>query len=96
MLPVDQVMYFKADGYLVEIHQVGVKVDLIEKSLNKLEQILPERFIRVHRSFIVDMEFIHSYRHKGNGSYEIRLKNEELVPMSPVKLKTLKQVFSEK
>jgi len=96
MVPVNTIRYFKADGYLVEIHKQDGKIDLIEKSLNKLEQILPENFIRVHRSFIADIHFIKSYRHKGSGLYEIRLKNEEFVPLSPVKLKMLKQIFSEK
>ncbi len=89
LLPVDQVRYFKADGYLVEIHRQDGKIDLIEKSLNKLEQILPERFLRVHRSYIVDAGFITSYRHKGGGLYEITMKDGTLLPLSSQKVKKL-------
>lgn len=95
LLSVDQVCYFKADGYLVEIHRIDGSSDLIEKSLNKLEQILPEHFFRVHRSYIVDTGFITSYRHKGGGIYEIKLKNGTLIPLSNTKVKILRQFISE-
>jgi two-component system response regulator LytT len=91
LLPVDQVVYFKADGYLVEIHKKDGNCDLIEKSLNKLEQILPERFIRVHRSYIVDGGYVTSYRHKGGGLYEIKLNDGTLLPLSSQKVKNLIQ-----
>ena len=89
LLPVDHIRYFKADGYLIEIHRQDGKKDLIEKSLNKLEQILPERFLRIHRSYIVDTGLISSYRHKGGGLYEIKLKDGTLLPLSSQKVKSL-------
>ncbi len=91
MVPVETIRYFKADGYLVEIHKQDGKIDLIEKSLNKLEQILPERFLRIHRSCIVDVGFISSYRHKGGGLYEITMNDGTLLPLSSQKVKNLVQ-----
>lgn len=93
---VETIRYFKADGYLVELHKEDGTVDLIEKALNKLEQILPERFMRVHRSFIVDIGLIASYRHLGGTQYEIVLKNGETLPLSRKRVTDLRNRFEVK
>jgi DNA-binding LytR/AlgR family response regulator len=93
---VDEIRYFKADGYLIELHKTDGSVDLIEKALSKLEQILPERFLRVHRSYIVDTGAIESFRHLGGTQYEIGLKNGEILPLSRKRLGDLKGRFEQK
>ena len=81
-VPVSSIGYFKADGYLVEIHRSDGSVELIEKALNKLELILPNHFLRVHRSYIVDINAIRSYCHLGSSNYEITLKTGQTIPLS--------------
>jgi two-component system response regulator LytT len=95
MVPVDTILFFKAVGYLVEIHEADGKIDLIEKALNHLEQILPRRFIRTHRSYIVDINLVQSYRHVGSGAYEITLKDGMVLPLSGRRLKEISRVIQQ-
>jgi two-component system response regulator LytT len=96
LIAVDEILYFKAVGYLVEIHLNDGGVELIEKPLNRLEQILPSRFMRVHRSYITDMHQIASYRHKGGGVYQLTLENGTKIPLSPDKYKFFQTMFGRK
>jgi two-component system response regulator LytT len=83
LISTDEIRYFEAQGYLVKLHLKDGKSELIEKPLNRLIQILPKKFLQVHRSYIVDVDEVDSYRHKGGGTYEIRLKSGENLPLSP-------------
>ena len=82
LISMDEIRFFEAQGYLVKIHLKDNKSEFIEKPLNRLLQILPKRFLRVHRSYVVDMDEIDSYRHKGGGTYEMQLKSGEILQMS--------------
>ena len=89
LVPVDHVRYFKADGYLVEIHKSDGTIELIEKSLNRLEQILPARFVRTHRSTIVNINLALHYRHLKSGTYELTLDDGTAVPLSGKRLREI-------
>ena len=91
LLPVKDVKYFKSDGYLVNAFSINDSVNLLEKTLKHLEIILPINFIRNHRSFIVNIDFIKSYQNIGGGIYNIELKDGELLPLSRSGLKLLRQ-----
>ena len=82
IISIDQIVFFKALGYVVEVHLENGKVEITDKPLNTLEQILPLNYIRVHRSYLVDINRINNYAHKGSGVYEIYLNNNKTVPMS--------------
>jgi DNA-binding LytR/AlgR family response regulator len=75
------VSYFKAEGYVVEVFLKSGQTELIDKSLAQLEQILPENFIRIHRSYIVDLQDVISYHHDKGGVYNITLKDETVLPL---------------
>ncbi len=90
IISVSDVLYFRATGYLVEIHLKSGKIEIYDKPLNRLEQILPDNFIRTHRSYIVDINQIQNYRHKGNSVYEVELKNNEVLPLSNGQYKLFK------
>ena len=92
---VDEVSYFEAEGYLVKMHLRDGKSELIEKPLNRLMQILPKNFIRAHRSCVIDVNDVASYRHKGGGVYEIVLKSNVVLPLSRKAYKLLNSYASE-
>ena len=87
------ILFFKAEGYLVDIFLKDGRQEIIEKPLNQLEQILPIYFVRVHRSYIVDLNEISFYKHKGGSVYEIHLKTKTVIPMSYSKYKVLKKLL---
>lgn len=95
LLPVEKILYFKAARYLVEAYLKDGSKEIIDKSLNQLEIILPKSFIRVHRSFMVDKESIASFEHTGGNSYKIRFHNGKSIPLSRSRYSMLKQLFAQ-
>ncbi len=74
LIAVKEIRYFEAQGYLVKMFLRDGKFELIDKPLNRLIQVLPREFLQVHRSYIVAIEEVASFRHKGGGTYALRLK----------------------
>jgi two-component system, LytTR family, response regulator LytT len=89
LIDVDQVMYLKGAGDYVEIYQRNGHMDLHSKSLEALAQILPPRFRRVHKSYIVDIRERKRVIVHGGGKYELELNNGLLIPLSRIKYKEL-------
>ena len=82
LLPVKDAVYFKADRYLVEIHMENGSSEYAEKPLNQLERILPDNFVRIHRSYIVNLHSVESFKHVGSGVYRVRLHQGTELRMS--------------
>jgi two-component system response regulator LytT len=91
---IDQIEYFKAAGVYVEAHLQNGKSEIIDKSMDKLLQILPLRFFRIHRSYIIDLNHLASFKHAGGGIYEVHLQNGETLPLSRQKYKELQSVMN--
>ncbi len=90
----DDLVYFKAEDKYVRIHLKNGKSHLSERSLGKLEERLPEQFIRIHRSYIVNQSFIIEVQKyfKGNLILTLNDKNETTLTtgtkyVSPLKTK---------
>lgn len=56
-ISMDEILFVKSDGAYIEIHTRN-GFTLQRKLLKEIEQELPEYFIRVHRSFLVNENFI--------------------------------------
>lgn len=94
LVPISEIGYFKSARYLIEVHLLSEKVELVEKPLNQLEKILPSHFIRIHRSCIVDINQIESIRHHLGGKYRATLKNGDILPVNRQQYKLLKKANS--
>ena len=90
---VDSVLYFKAADVYVEAHLRDGEIELLSKSMDKLQQLLPPRFFRTHRSYIVNIPEIQSYTPVIDGSCQVLLKNGETLPLSRRRLKDLQQIL---
>ncbi|MCX6165080.1 MAG: LytTR family DNA-binding domain-containing protein [Ignavibacteriae bacterium] len=75
LIDLKDVQYFESKRYIVEVHLKNEKKYIIDKSLNRLEQLLPLNFLRIHRSYIIDIKELNSYKHIGGGVYNACLKN---------------------
>ncbi len=93
ILQIENILYFKAAGFYVEAHLHKGGVEIVDKHLNNLEKILPDRFLRTHRSYIVDLELIDIFKHEGGGKYQLTLKNGEMLPLNRHQYKTLQNHF---
>lgn len=87
LVPVDTILFFKGAGDYTQIYlQEGSPV-LHTKSLESLEKILPKRFVRIHKSYIVDFSQIVKINVLGGGKYTCELKSGTLLPVSRTRYK---------
>ncbi|WP_288130021.1 LytTR family DNA-binding domain-containing protein [Microbulbifer sp.] len=94
LLDVDDIRCFVAeDKYVIAHHSSGETV--LDESLKELEAEFGERFVRVHRSAIVAVDYITGLR-KTTGGHEVTLSGIELAPpVSRRLLGSIKTLLSE-
>ncbi|MFC2135245.1 LytR/AlgR family response regulator transcription factor [Bacteroidota bacterium] len=94
LIDVDKIRYIKAAGIYSEIVLADGSVELHNKSLNKLDVILPSNFIRTHKSYIVNIRGIKTLAALGGSKYELELSTGEIQPLSRHKYKEIKNILS--
>jgi two-component system, LytTR family, response regulator len=81
VIPVAEIDWIGADDYYARIH-IGAKSHLLRESLASLEGRLdPRRFVRVHRSVIVQIDRVREVR-SGEGGDEVVLRDGSRVRVS--------------
>lgn len=82
LLRANEIDWLQAEDNYVRVHQ-GANSYLIRDSLNRLEEQLdPERFSRIHRSAIVNIDVIRELQPWFNKTFRVVLRNGTIVPMS--------------
>jgi two-component system response regulator LytT len=94
LLDVDEIRYIKGADIYSEIVLKNGHIELHDKSLQKLDAILPSNFFRTHRSYIVNMQCVKSFSTLGGSKYCLELSNDEILPVSRTKYKEIKQLLS--
>lgn len=80
---VDEMAWVEAADYYVCLH-VGEKKHLLRESIKKLEgQLDPKKFIRIHRSAIVNINCVREIHREGRYEGWVLLSNGDRVRMSP-------------
>lgn len=78
----EKIDWIASAGHYLELHADGEK-HLIREQLSRLETKLdPEKFVRIHRSLIVNVESIKALRPLFNGDHIIVLKNGQELSLS--------------
>ena len=66
---VDDVAWFEAQGDYVTAH-AGTAQHVLHVALQQLETRLdPQRFVRIHRTHIVNLDFVKAFRRQGKGQF---------------------------
>lgn len=73
LINIEDVEFIKASGNYSEIHTINKRCFLHDKNLEKLMKILPDNFLRVHRSYIVEKSKIIKVIKHGGGKYNLEL-----------------------
>jgi DNA-binding LytR/AlgR family response regulator len=95
LLATDTISYCKAAGDYVEIHLNDQRQTLYSGSLKSLEEQLPSTFLKVHRSYLVNLDEVSSITsNAGNGF--LQLANEQQVPVSRRVLPKVRGVLNSK
>ncbi|MCI8559018.1 MAG: response regulator transcription factor [Lachnospiraceae bacterium] len=92
-IPLEEILYFATTGrtHRIELHAMQERLDFIG-SMQELEERLGERFIRVHRAYLVRGAQIAQVNLK---TREVVLKNGERCPFSRNMRQKLETLFSD-
>ncbi|MCM8570616.1 LytTR family DNA-binding domain-containing protein [Gramella jeungdoensis] len=86
------ILYILASGYYAELY-VKSKKHVLRESLNNLEEILDENvFVRIHRSTIVNLNFVEEIVHSDYSEIDAKMTDGKLLHVS----KSHKKEFMEK
>jgi two-component system LytT family response regulator len=89
---VDAVSWFEAWGDYVTAH-AGTARHVLHLSLNRLESRLdPKRFVRIHRTHIVNLEHVKAFRRAGKGRFEAELTDGTRLAVSRGKAQMLREL----
>jgi two-component system LytT family response regulator len=76
LLPVDQISWIEADGMYVKLHTRDGAVHLHRGLLGSMDASLdPRRFVRIHRSAIVNLDLVDGLRQDPHGDYVVLLRD---------------------
>jgi len=90
VIPVQNILYFKGADNYVEAYLKDGHRELVDKPIYRLVQILPSHFKQIHRSYVIDLNKISFLGHVGCGQYQVKLNNQQVLPVSRQKYKELK------
>lgn len=82
VVSLDEVAYFKAANVYVEVHLESGGYKLMHKTLDKLSLLLSQHFMRVHRSYLIDIRSLKEIHVHGGGKYEAVLSNGSRIPIN--------------
>jgi two-component system LytT family response regulator len=83
VVPFDELAYVRAAANYVQLHLADRTYDVREK-ISTMESRLPaHRFVRVHRSYLVNLSVVQELYPVGGGDYMIGLRNGKQLPVGP-------------
>ena len=90
LLEIADVDYIKGSGIYTDIHMVDGTQFLHNKPLSSLQKVLPSSFLRIHKSYIVNLKRLSKILSHGQHRYECVLVGGETIPMSRAKYREIK------
>lgn len=95
LVRLEEVSYFRGDGNYIEIRLKTGASEYHRRTLDSLAKILPARFTRIHRSYIVDRQDVKWVVSRGGGIYDVELESGAKLPLSRAHYKEFKDLMSE-
>lgn len=93
VINIADIMFIQANGDYVSIYAKD-NVYLKEQRMKYYQEKLPkDKFLRIHRSYIVNIEFINSIENYKKNQFIITLKNEHQIKASQTGYKLLKDTL---
>lgn len=90
----NDILWIEAYDYYVKVHVKG-RYHLLRKSMKHLEEILPkDHFARIHKSSIVNLQYIQHIKRLGNGEYEVHLESGDNIKVSRSYNKAIKHLMT--
>ena len=92
VIDLDAIHYIEADDKLVFVHLADAKYRT-DFTLGELEQRLDDRFVRPHRSHIVNLDAVRELIPWSSGTYRLRLTNGTELPVARRRTSEVKQAL---
>jgi DNA-binding LytR/AlgR family response regulator len=90
LVNIAEILYIKGAGIYTELHLNNGQQELHDKSLEYLQQLLPNQFERIHKSYLVNFQQIEKILVNPGTRYSVLLKTGDLLPVGRSKYKELK------
>ncbi|UCX05740.1 LytR/AlgR family response regulator transcription factor [Shewanella glacialimarina] len=98
LISLENIDYIQADGHYTWLNLNspidGSKKILHSKNIEKINQLLPESFIRVHRSYLVNMRKVKSLKLQEGSKYTLLLNCGDEVPVGRTKYEQVKKLIA--
>ena len=83
LLPVEEIAWIEADGVYVRLHTTDRAAHLHRALLRELEASLdPRRFVRIHRSAVVNLDFVAELQPDSHGEYAVLLRDRTALKLT--------------
>ena len=93
LVPTDDVLYVKGADDCSELVLVDGRHKLHDKTLEKLEALLPPAFERIHRSYLVRLASVKALHAHEGSRYEAELNNGVFLPIGRTRYKELRDAL---
>lgn len=90
LINIAEIIYIKGAGIYTELHLKNGQQELHDKSLELLQQLLPDGFERIHKSYLVNFQQVEKILINPGTRYGILLKTGEILPVGRSKYKEIK------
>lgn len=89
-VPLDQVAFIRGAGPYAELVLRDGHTLLHAKTLERLEQLLPDHWQRIHKSYLADLRQARRWLSHEGSKYELELHDGTLLPVGRTRYKALK------
>ena len=92
-LKFDDIIYITSHSRNITVHTVGRDLEMTVLMKDIIDRLPPDTFIRIHKSYIVNINYIYNLQHVISGRYKVRLKDEDdtVLPVGPSFLDDLRK-----
>lgn len=83
LVHLEDIRYVVASGYYIEVYVSETKRLLLRESMtNMLEQLAADNFMRIHRSTIINMDYLAEVQHTGAGDVVVKMTDNKVFRVS--------------
>ena len=90
-MEIKKLAYVKGASVYSELYFQNGQREIHNKNLEKLGQLLPDNFERIHKSYIVNRTLVRALRSEPGSKYSVLLEGEIQLPVGRTRYKDLKQ-----
>lgn len=83
----EKICFCRGQGNYSEINTIDGRSHLYGKGIGALGKVLPGQFFRVHKSYIVNMNYVAELKIRQGSRYSLQMKTGQTVPLSRLRVR---------